>query len=236
MLRDFYDQHRRAIFIGIITLTVIIIGAILFYTFFVFHITSITPDPRGASYLTPRLVVQLNKNIKKDSIKVVSKSGLNLETEVKDSTLTINILTSMKVNERYTITIESLSSESGDEIKNHDITLVTTKNGALNEEDEKIVLDRQQANKPDFFKDPILKYLPHSTLDYSIISKIYYVGTKDQKISIIITLELSAADVRTNRDAAIQQYKQEAMNYLSSLEGVDLSKYEIEVKVDASSL
>jgi len=237
MFTDFYTQHKRTIIVSLVSVLLAVVSVIIFYTFFVFHITSTTPDLANASYQTPRLVVNFNKDIKEGSVKIVSKNNLNIRTSTKDSKLTVDILSGMDADKKYTFFIESITSTSGDVIKNHNIVLETSKDGVLSDEDQKIILDRQEANKPAYLRDPIFKYLPHSTLDYSISAGLNtVVGEGEKDITIFITAMLSAADVRIDRAGAISSYNQEAMNYLKTLDGINLDNYNFSYRVNAVSL
>jgi len=231
MLFDYWVKYKRPIvFIGT-TLAVLLIGWGIFYNFVIFHITSISPNPNGASYLTPRLIIGFNKDLVGESVKV-TLDNKDLVTSVDGHKLTITLPGDLTGNKTYDITIKAISSKSGDTMKDRKISLRTVLNSdSLSEADKKLILDQQQANKSSLVNDPIFTYVPHSTLDYSIEGIVNNAGTEFKKITLKISINLTAADVKINRDSAIKQYQAEAMNYLNSLKDIDISTYSIEVSV-----
>lgn len=83
--------------------------------------------------------------------------------------------------------------------------------------------------------DPILNSLPHSTLDYNLTVAQGTTGIKgDQKLILDADLLLSAADVRSGRDAAIAAYTQEVRDYITSL-GLNPDSYTINYTISESS-
>lgn len=72
--------------------------------------------------------------------------------------------------------------------------------------------------------DPIFKYIPHSTLDYSLTG-----ASNGGQALLTAQLFLTAAD-QSNADAAATQYKQEVLDYITSV-GLDPSKYTIDYAI-----
>lgn len=68
--------------------------------------------------------------------------------------------------------------------------------------------------------DPIFKYIPHSTLDYSLTG-----ASNGGQALLTAQLFLTAVD-QSNPDVATAQYKQEVLDYINSV-GLDPSKYTI---------
>lgn len=230
MFLDFIYKHKKKIAVigGIITIAIIVWSVV--YTVVIFHVTSIEPGQKYVSYLTPQLIVSFNKDVSDQDL-VVSSSLDSISTKVEGKTLTIDIFSDMEPDNTYTFTIGSIHSKAGDVIKNYTITLnVNNKDDTLSDEANRIILERMELNKSPVLSDPVFNYLPHGTLDYSIDAEISDADTDSEKVTIIITLMLSDLDERTGRDAAIEKYKNSAMEYLRSLEGVDLNKYEIKIE------
>ena len=73
------------------------------------------------------------------------------------------------------------------------------------------------------FIDPIFQYLPHTTLDY----KVTFDPIAEEK-TLVITIMTSAADERSDPEAAISAYRSSALQWLDSLEDIDPSDYKIE--------
>ena len=72
--------------------------------------------------------------------------------------------------------------------------------------------------------DPILKLVPHSTLNYKITP--FLDLDRDRHITLTVTLLLTEADRSINEAAAVEQYKAEALEWLNT-QGLDLSRYTI---------
>jgi hypothetical protein len=226
-MQEFMRQHIKVV-IGIsITIFVGLIAWGLIYTFVIFHVTSVTPSGT-ISHLQPRLVVTFNKDLSQDGLDVRS-DDISSKASVDGNKLTVNFDNYMEVGQTYSVVIGLVMSDSGDKIENHVIRFTASDDDSLlSEEDVQIVLDRQD-NKTGLYNDPIYQYLPYSTLDYEIIPS----GGTDtgEKASIQIVIELSAADAKSGRSAAVATYKQRAIEYLSNLEGIDISQYKITTTV-----
>lgn len=82
--------------------------------------------------------------------------------------------------------------------------------------------------------DSILNNLPHSTLDYNLTVAQGTPGVENQKLALDAELLLSAADVRSGRDAAIAAYTQEVRDYITSL-GLNPDSYTINYTISESS-
>lgn len=72
--------------------------------------------------------------------------------------------------------------------------------------------------------DPLLQYLPYSTLDYNVSSVV-----KDEKLVVVVSILLSEADYRTGVDAAITQRKAEIKKWFEK-NGLSVDDYTFEYK------
>lgn len=230
-MQDFLRRHFRLILLLGSFLFIGVVAWVLIYTFVIFHVTAVEPSGSKVSIYQPRFTITFNKDLSSDGLSV-KIDNLQYETSIKDNVLTIDVYTYMEADTPYTFTIESVHSKSGDILRNYKINFTASNdNSLISEEANKIILDRQD-NKAGLLSDPIYSHIPHSTLDYTINAR---GGTDssddDNKTTIIITINLSAADVKSGRDAAVELYKQDAMEYLQSLSDIDLSSYIIEVNV-----
>jgi hypothetical protein len=231
MLTDFFAKYKRPIVISVGLLAFLIVGWAVYYNVFFFHITDISPNPQKASYLSPRLVVTFNKELKDGSAQV-SSNDASVSSTTSGKQLIINLPSDLQGNKTYVITINSITSKSGDNIKDHSISLQTVLNSdSLSNADRNTILDKQQASKSSIINDPIFSFLPHSTLDYSITSALTDGVGGTHAITIKIEITLSAADVKIDSAAAVEQYHQEALDYLQSLKGIDINNYDITVTV-----
>jgi len=79
--------------------------------------------------------------------------------------------------------------------------------------------------------DPIMRHLPHSTLNFRITAG----GLDNGKLTLNITITLSAYDERTNPDAAIDSYKTEVTNWIKSIDQ-DPNDYNLNYNIVRASL
>lgn len=236
MLVDFYKLHARLINTVIIFIVLALIGWLVYYFVFTFHITSITPDPSRASYLTPKLEVTFNRDLVTDGLRVEGE-GIELTSRISGKNkLEINITSKRKIGTVYKINIVSLKSTGGDEIRNRSINLAALSSEAsLTDADREAILNEQQDNKPQILNDPISSLIPYSTLQFSIEPT---QELNNNKIVIRIIIFLSNADVKIDRQGAIDSAKNSAIEYLrngASFEGdgggVNPDNYFIEYEV-----
>jgi hypothetical protein len=231
MLTDFLTKYKRLLIIGGGVISILLIGWSVYYTMFFFHITNVSPNPNNISYLSPRLVVEFNKDLVADSAKV-SSTDAAISSSVSGKQLIINLPADLEGNKTYVITINAIASKNGDVIKDHSISLKTVLNSnSLSDADKKTILDKQQASKTSTINDPIFSHLPHSTLDYSMSGSFTNDVGGNHAISIDIEITLSAADAKIDSQGAVERYHQEALDYLRSLKDIDSNNYDIFVNV-----
>ena len=229
-------KYRKFIVVGLI-LVVLGIAWAVYYSLFIFHITSTTPNSGSVSRYAPVLRVHFNKELTDEKVEITGDIVKSIEVKPEDKTIIVylNDLNATK-DADYRFTITSVSSKSGDMLKNKVVSF-HTKNipfSELSSEDQKIVLDAQQDKKASLYSDVIFESLPYSTLTYSIDAREPVSDVPGVKV--IITATLSAADVRTDRAGAIERAYTEARAYLSSLKGVSLPNYDVQYEVTEPSL
>ena len=229
-------KYRKFIIAALI-LIVLSVAWVVYYSLFVFHISSTTPDSGSVSRYSPVLRLHFNKELSDEKVEIKGDIVKSSEVKADDKTIVVylNDLNTTK-DADYSFTVTSVSSKSGDVLKNA-VVKFHTKNipfGDLSEEDQKIVLDAQQRKKASLYSDVIFESLPHSTLTYSIDAREPVSDVPGVKV--IITATLSAADVRTDRAGAIERAYTEARAYLSSLKGVSLPSYDVQYEVTEPSL
>lgn len=229
-------KYRKFIIVAVMLILISIAWAI-YYSVFIFHVSSTTPNVDSVSRYAPVLRIHFNKELADEKVKVTGDIVKSSEVQPKDKTLVVylNALNLTK-NSGYSFTITSISSNDGSVIKDKVISFQTKDIpfGDLSSEDQKVVLDAQQAQKSSLYSDVIFEYLPYSTLSYSIEAR---EPTSDvPNVKIFITATLSAADVRIDRNGTIQKAYEDARTYLSSLKGVSLQDYDIQYKVIEPSL
>lgn len=229
-------KYRKFIVIAA-ALILISVAWFIYYSVFVFHISSTAPNTGSVSRYAPVIRIHFNKELADEKVEVTGSVVKSSEVQPQNKTLVVYLNElDLEKDARYEFTITSVSSSSGDVIKNK-VTSFNTKDipySELSNEDQKIILDTQQSKKSDLYTDVIFKYLPYSTLSYSIDA--HEPVSDVPNVKVIITATLSAADVRINRNGAVEKAYQEARTYLSSLKDVSLQNYDVQYEVNEPSL
>jgi hypothetical protein len=79
--------------------------------------------------------------------------------------------------------------------------------------------------------DPILRYLPYSTLNFEITAS----GFSDVKTTLNVRITTSAVDERTDSEAAIEKYKNQVMEWVRSV-GFATDDYRFDYEIIRASL
>lgn len=222
-----------------ISATIAIVAAGLFaaYYFLTFHVTGTTPSLRKVAAITPIIKVNFNKPIKSVG-EVTIKGGDNiLHSYTFDGKQLRILLNKMEVNKTITITLTDVVSTDDYTIGTKVLTF-TTKDIAADKlpKDQFDELIIQQDRDTNANADPISAVLPHSTLHYTATLEV--AGVRDDgsnRMGAYVEINLSASDVRIDREQAIDDYKTEFVDYLVS-KGIDSTNYQIVYKIIEPSL
>ncbi len=224
-------HYKKIIIAALVLGGLALVAWVIIYSVFIFHITATSPSLGAVSDISPYIKVTFNKPLDASSVRL-SSDAVSVSSSVSGNVLTINFLNNMVAGQAYTVSIDSIASTSKDVMTGYKLQFTPSNDPSLITPDQgAAILNQQENNKSPVLSDPIFQYVPYSTLDYSLNGVI----NSDNSITITIKIQLSAADVSSGQDAAVAQYKQEAMNYLNSLKGINLSNYKIETTVTSPS-
>ncbi|MHB1865226.1 MAG: hypothetical protein ACYCPS_03640 [Candidatus Saccharimonadales bacterium] len=222
------NRQRRLFKLAIILIALSIIVYIV--TYFVnlrnFRVVSTDPITSQVASIDPYMVVNFNKQLVASSVRLSSTPKIIQSYEVQGRSLTIK-LSVMELNKSYTIIINSITATNNQVIKNQDIQF-TTRYIPVNQlpKGEQNAIKNNQVNYKSVTNNPIVKYLPHTTLNYSLIAATGN-GTNNQEQFVLqATIYLNQADM-TDESTAISNYEQEVVNYIQSL-GFNPSNYKID--------
>lgn len=221
--------HKKKIIVGLVVLIVAVIGWSVYYSVFVMHVRSVTPEPTKLSYLTRTIKVEYNRTITSVGSVVL---GEPLDVTIDDNVLVINLeIESLKPNQSYDLILNGVVSDNGQTIASETIVIrPVTGVDALSDEDIQKTLSEQQDNKSPIINDPIFRFIPYETLDYSIEAIINNAGTDFGAITLEITVNISSADSQ-NRSNKIKEYETAARAYLSGLDGIKLENYNVSLSI-----
>lgn len=218
------NDYKKLYFLafGVLTVT----SVFLIVRAQVFRVTEVSPNVDKVSVISPYLEITFSKNISKDGLSVEATSDIVSKRTITDNKLQLR-LSGMKVNKTYTINLENVMSVDGKKITNKSYSFVAKDipYSRLSDEEQKAISDIQDSYAPTK-SDPILNYLPYGTTEFSLEA----VATDNASLVIKADLLLSAADVRSNRQASIDAYRQAVIDYIKSIK-LDPNSYNIEYTV-----
>lgn len=226
------SRYKRQILLLLLIFFIGVISYAVYFYFLSLSITSTNPSLGSISYQTPFIKLGFNKEIKKDSIKLTSSVGNVNKWDVNKKILDIDFSKPFEINQDVIITL-SAESIDGYRITNKILRFNTKDISSENlpNDQKKALKDKEQA-KPSYYTDPILKFIPNSTLDYAITPN--FISSKEYKgLQVDITLYLTNVDISTGRQAAMDKYLLEAKEYIKS-KGLNIENYLYTVSINES--
>lgn len=220
--------------IAALVIVALVVAGWLIYQTLTFHVTNTNPRTSSVSDVTPFLKVNFSKSLA-NSVLVNSTPSIIRSQSVSGKTLTLNLVP-LTVGQDYTVTIESVTSQGGDTL--HNIVLHFTAQDipfdSLPEDQQKAILANQDS-LPKVSDDPVFKYVPHTTLDYSLKALVRN-GIKGNPSGLYLQADiyLSQADIGGNVQDTISKYEQEVVDYIKST-GLNPDKYHFEYNVVSPS-
>lgn len=226
-----FRRYKIPVIITIILLVLALVGIYIYQTFYTFRVTSSSPEQNSVvSYQTPLVRISFNKEISSENISLELPKELVTSYFVEKNSLNINIFSGLVANKEYDLVVKSISSKDGMKLGEYKIHFSTNSSNALAKDDEKIILERQQSNKPSLLSDPVLEHVPYNTREYYIEPYLDTTSDGNGAITLKVTVYLSRDDLKSGRDVSIQRIQNSAKEYLNSLEGVVLSNYSLVYK------
>lgn len=200
-----------------------------------FHVVRTNPSMRGVSVISPFIKVDFNKKLNPSSLDFSSSDGLIVAHSVNGKEVYFS-LGSMQLNTKYSLSINSITSIDGKVLRNIRYTFSPSDVSyiKLPKDQQKAISNRQDVYQPTK-SDPILAHLPYGTPDFQLVAKVIDDAKKVPSLVIEASLLPSAADARTNEAAALNQYKQEVIDYIKSI-GLDPGNYNIQYQTVEPSL
>lgn len=233
----FFEKYKKQlIFIGVLLIAAAI--AIFVVSSLRFKVTGTDPKLSAVSTISPTLTINFNKQLSVKGLSVSSGNKLIRNYQISGKKLIITADTPLVIGQKYTLTIKSIQSESGSIIRDKTLTFVVKDipYDGLSTTAQKKIISQQDQNQG-LRDDPIMRNLPHSTLDFNLTGLITTTDGDNGGKGVLVLkaqLLLTASDVSNGRDAAIAQYKQEVIDYIKSI-GFDPAKYTIEYQIIESS-
>lgn len=224
-------MNRKRIIISSVALLFIAAAGIIVYRSITFRLVGAEPDTDKVSVISPFIDIYFNKPIKKDSVEPKSETTLLAGFDVIDQKTIRVFFDNLELDSDNTITIESVESTNGKRL--HNISLRFKAKDIpfehLSKKQQDAILKQQDTpnTKRD---DPILAYVPYGGLHFELSALV-----QDEELTLQAKLLLTAADVRIDPNAAVERYKQEVRDYITS-NSLNPDSYKIDYQVIQPSL
>jgi hypothetical protein len=228
------DQSKSRIKLFIIIVAVVCFTIIMYlfiYNHVIFRVTGTNPSINSVSSVAPFFKINFTQPLSGDNLSLnVSDPSIIRRQAISNKTLILT-LNQLQIDKHYTVTINSITSKSGKTITNQSFHF-TTKSITYNElpKDQQQGIINNQSYSTNGQNDPILKYLPASSLHYTISAQFSNDSTTKNNLVLATQILLSQADLGPGEDNTIKSYEQEAADYVKSL-GFDVSKYDFKFMV-----
>lgn len=214
------------------------VGWFIYREFFTFYLKGTWPDSARVSYAYPYISLDFNKALSKEGYEAILYNSEDkieyTRQEINDKSLIIYLPGDKSVGDTFRVAVDKLSSSDGRTLSIQlEFTLQDISFDRLSEHDQEEILRIQDIRDEAQPNDPIMNSVPHSELNYNLTIELLPVrGGEESTGGVLLHGEilLSAADVRIDRDGAIEQAKQDIHSYISSL-GLDPVSYQIEYSV-----
>jgi len=206
-------------------------GAWLLYQSMHFRIVGTDPATNKVSVIAPYLKIHFNRELTESGLNVSAEPNIIESYKVSGKTIDILLTQNLEADKEYTVTIASVTSTNGETLTNQ-VLRFTAKDipfEDLPEEQQKAVVNAQ-SRFTEVQSDPILEHIPYGTLNFRLSP--LFENDKDGNQILILEADilLSAADVRIDKAAAVNQYKAELRAYIRSLD-LDPAKYQIRYNI-----
>lgn len=226
------SQYKKPIIIAATVLGVLTVAWLVYYNFFTFSITSVTPEQTRVAIQSPIIEISTNRAIS-DSEIIVDDGGEGIVASVEPygKSVIVNLFENMRADRQYTITLTGIKSTDGYSIDSYTYTFTPVDNAALlTPRDRQIILQRQD-EKPELLNDPIYNATPFYTDSYYVSSTLNATPDGKGSVSLQVVIFLSPDEAGDARAAAVASYKTAVEKRLSEIEGFSKEKYPINYTV-----
>jgi len=226
-------KPRLKLFIILAVVFAVIIAAIMLIQGRRFHVVSSVPDATGTVPTSLNsFQVETNKDLAPDIdyMKQLEDPAQHVKS-IKVDGKKLKITTAEHaVDKKYSFTIKNIRAKSGESIQA--VKFNYTARYVAYEKLSKAEKAQLEEQKTSVLKaDPILDHLPHSTLDYSLEAQ-FGDAEAGATSSFVLNakLLLTNADVKIGEAQAVDSYKKEVTDYITSL-GLKPESYIIQYQV-----
>lgn len=228
----------KKIAVVLVPIIVIGIGFLVYRELFTFYLKNTSPKTSAVSVNSPYLKLNFNKHLEKEGNELTLDNANgqphHINLVVDNKTLTVYLPSDLVEGNEYILKINHVAATEG---KTYSGELRFTPQDIpyekLDKAQQEEILRLQDERSESDANDPIMNHLPHSTLNYNLslyVSDGLGSDVPAERIVLNAEILLTAADVRIDREGAIEQAKQDINSYITSL-GLDPASYQIEYSI-----
>lgn len=192
-----------------------------------------SPNLNSVATLSPYIKIKFNHGLSKRNISIAANNTLlyGQKYYVNDKTLIILLNEPLVANRQYSITINNIVDDHGQQIKNDTLSFMpkNLKSGQLSKNAQEELIARNESNK--LYDNPILKHLPYFSVNFNLSADFKSNLSNSSKLTLIAQLTIPTAYVGSLRLNYINQEKQQVINYIASL-GLNPNNYTINYSIN----
>ncbi len=193
-----------------------------------FRVVNTNPPTNDVASVSPFFNIQFNRNLKANDLKITASPNIISSYRVSGSFVYINLQTPLNTNTKYTISVSGIIDSKGQKLTNQLFSFtpryVPTQD--LSNAQRQALLKKQLKYNQQH-SNPIVKYLPHTTPDFTL-NYSYQTVNNSQQLVLIAELFIPQAQAN-NITATANQEKQDVVSYIQSL-GLNPNNYQIQYK------
>ncbi len=198
-----------------------------------FRVLSTNPSVNYFADVSPFFKVTYNKPLSKSDLSVTSNPGIIKSYSVSGDTLTTLLNVPLNNTRDYSIFVLRIKDTAGVELKNQVFTFkpkLVNSNDLSKSQQNALLQAQENAAALQKKEDPIMPYLPYSTLNF-ILNDAYVNNKLILQAQILIPPHVSGAAAA----ADTTQYEQQVVQYIQSL-GLNPANYTIQYQIVNESL
>lgn len=219
---------RLGLVIGVVLVAILGYGV---YLNSVFRITGTNPNTSNVATSAPFLKINFNKPLNDTGLSVSGSGGIVRSYSASGKTVTVLLNGPLVLSRRYDVHLNSVISTGGKLITDKTISFVpkAVDYNKLPQDQQQTLLNEQDTHQG-ANTDPIVSHLPYGTLDFKLNDLVTTDASNKSVLVLQATILVSHADM-SNEAAAVAQYKQEVLDYITSL-GLKPSNYTINYTIN----
>jgi len=223
------NNKTKLLLVSVVSIFVItLVGLWIHKEFFTLYINSTNPSKNSVPKIVSFIDLKFNKDISSVGfVKSLPSSDVLDSYSINNKVIRLEIGDVLN-NPSISFMFEDIKSTDGYAIDDLEIEfkLVDMPESEIPKDQLEDILRKQDINT-DKNSDPILMYVPYSTLNYSIKPNLSRTRADGSVIvDLDVKVELSMADVRYGVDKKKEDYRNQVIEYLNS-KGVKVEDYRI---------